>query len=296
MDSPTDPDSESLFEGQSLPLQENDEDFCITTLSCNDRKTLIPTIRAFLKETEMPDKWKWWILIQGCSCTYIDEIISYLKSLDNNDRFNLLISETNLGLSKGNNILIQATQNYKYILHLEDDWICLPPSITGVSKNWLTTCLQFLDQHPEVSTLFLRKYATPQEKFKFAWNRHIKYKCHKYTDNFNFSKKMEGSPIEYVNEIKFQQIPQFLFTFNPCIRRNEDYFKLGIYPLNEYNDAITKRENWTLTLPKDAPYWGWCESLTMEKLRDSITYNVAAGIFGHFEDWITKLKEQNIEV
>ncbi len=256
--------------------------FTIATLTCNDRESLFLTIESFCKNTNINCDWH--IFLQGCTGEYLNRVTQFIEQFKN-VQFHLKTHQTNLGLSKGQNVIADMVKEYEYVLQLEDDWYCLPEKITGLSKEWLETCLQFLEKNKHVSTLYLRKYVDEMEKFKYAWTRHVEYKNHVYKKNFNYAKKMEGSDTRVFQEIKFQHIPQFLFTFNPCIRRNTDYYKVGVFPLLELKDINSKRGEWLATTPEDVPMWGWCEAIAMEKTRNLITYNVGSGIFGHQEDW-----------
>lgn len=282
-------------------------EFCITTLCCNDRKTLFAVLTAFSIRTKIPDGTVWTLLLQGCADSFVEKVKELSEKIKVNQnyclRFEFLVYKENMGLSRGMNTLAEKTKHFKYILHVEDDWLCLPHKITSVDWNWLFLCLRFLRSRPEVSTIYLRKYVDAAEKQKFAWTKHAFYNCHTHKDNFNYADKMKFKPkikyaiedqIEKGNNVtaSFQEIPTFLFTFNPCIRRNEDYFKAGAYPLQEFADAVAKREQWTLTQYDEAPQWGWCEAFAMEKIRDLICYNFEAGVFGHYEDWIARLEKE----
>lgn len=206
-------------------------------------------------------------------------------------RFVLRILEKNVGLSKGNNILAECAKPYTYVVNLEDDWILLPPSFTAVSNNWLTQCLAFMDKYSSVSTLFLRQYSTEKEKLQYGWTRNIPYSNHKFAlSNFNYAEKMRNPQlaqpaIQLGNEILFRHIPQFLFSFNPTLRRNNDYYqKAKIFPLVEYEDINTRKQNWSQTKLNTIPAWGNCEAVTMELHRDLTTFYVQDGLFVHHED------------
>lgn len=201
-------------------------------------------------------------------------------------RVGMYVVEQNLGLSKGNNLLCDLVKEYEYVLNVEDDWTLLPEKMTQCPPTWLTTCLTFLDANRDVSTLFLRKYATAQEKWQYGWTRVISYRDHQYRNqNFNWAAKIKGSDVKMCGDLKFQHIPTFLFTFNPAIRRNADYYKANVFPLNEFEDVNRRRNEWKQTQEDTIVKWGWCESLAMEKHRDLKTYNVQSGCFGHYEDW-----------
>lgn len=256
----------------------------ILTLTCNNRNALFETIQSFVNNTSF-DQLDWVIFAQGCTVDHIERLQNLTKNVGNKVNFNVVVSEKNLGFSKGHNHLAEYGKSYKYVLMVEDDWYCLPSRYTNLENNWLTTSLSFLEENRDVSTLFLRKYRNDREKHQFGWTRSIPYMCHQYKDNFNYSEKMKDSKIVQYKDIKFQHIPNFLFTTNPYLRRNEDYSKCGVFPLPEYPDISSKIGEWKLTGYGDAQNWGWCEALTMEKIRHLITYNVGSGIFGHNEDW-----------
>lgn len=261
--------------------------FAVTTLTCNDRNTIFKTIAAFVLNTDISKKIDWFIFAQGCSEPFLASLKKLTEKIEaeKNVQFHLTASEKNLGLSKGSNVLAEQTKDYKYVLNLEDDWILLGKDVTNIEKEWLDLCLQFLEEDEKVSTLFLRKYHDSGEKARYGWSKGIPYQCHKHKDNFNWKEKMKGSLKVYYHGIIFQEIPHFLFTFNPCIRRNEDYYNANVFPLQEFDDVNTIKEKWTDSGDKNIPHWGWCEALTMEKTYDLTTFNVGAGLFGHFEDW-----------
>ena len=83
------------------------------------------------------------------------------------------------------------------------------------------------------------------------------------------------------------EIKNFLFTFNPVIRRNKDYIEKNVYPLPEYNDKdeiIEFKDDSLYEKKHENDRWGWCEANTMEKIRDLRTYMYENGIFYHFDD------------
>lgn len=310
--------------------------FAITTLTCNNRLSLLTVIRFFLQHSQVPSGTQWFIFFQGCSSqhiasceqTLIDELSNrygishvwrhtsvpnrhhqlgtkpmYAESLDLDDKsvyrkevveftIHCLISSDNLGLSRGNNILNLAVQDFEYVLLLEDDWVALPSSLCpSRDSHWISTLLDFLDLHTNVSTLFLRQYSDDREKEQFGWSRGIPYKCHQHADhNFNYATKMKGSFTMMFRGVKMQHIPDFLFTFNPHIRRNADYYRAKVFPLPEFQDLHHKQGAWTITKEGDCPHWGSTEALTMEKTRHLKTFNVASGWFGHLEDFEGKLR------
>lgn len=263
-------------------------------------------IRFLLAHYDIPMGTEWFILLQGCSNDHITKVQSILTTLltdghsqqihdghllvhNSTITIHLLLSPTNLGLSKGMNILNVAVRDFKYVLLLEDDWIALPTAIlettTLLPRDWISLTLNFLDYHPTVSTIFLRRYRDEKEKNQFGWSRGIPYRCHHHQNNFNYADKMKGSWKIPFHSLSFQQIPDFLFTFNPHIRRNEDYYRANVFPLPEFADINSKQDKWTITKEGDCPDWGSTEALSMEKTRHLVTFNMNQGVFGHFEDF-----------
>jgi hypothetical protein len=290
---------------QSISTNTTSKKFAITTITCNNRDTLFPTIETFCdpernsyfsnKDDGQDNISKcdidWYILLQGCNVEHIKKVTSCTEKYDySNLRFILLVSKQNLGLSVGNNKLAAKVKDYKYVLHIEDDWITLDPLVTNVNNNWLETSIQLLDQNPSIATVFLRKFHDGYNTG--LWNQESSYKTFKYDDNGNYKKKMVGSNVIVLHDIQFQHIPKFLFTFNPAIRRNHMYYQCSVYPLLEKQDirvSTNNETNWKMTQYEDVPEWGWCEADAMEKTRDLTSYNLNSGIFGHHEDWVPLL-------
>lgn len=285
--------------------------FALTTLTCNNRLTLFPVIQSVFRNCTWPKGTFWFIVLQGCSAEHVAQVVKTFRECMGGSRcqvkefgashtviFNtricvhLLCIPENLGLSKGNNVLAVAARSFKYVMFVEDDWYALPEEITHVVPNWVSACLSFLETNPTVSSLFLRKYATEAEKFQYGWTRQIGYVCHRFAENFNYAANMKNSKVMTHDGIKFQHIPNCLFTFNPCIRRNKDYYEAGVFPLPEFADVSKRQGQWNATKEGEIHEWGSCEALSMEKTRHLQTFNVAAGLFGHFEDFQTILAER----
>jgi hypothetical protein len=273
--------------------------FCLATLNCNDRDTLFKTVSSLLKTITIENAntiYPWHIYMQGCSDEFINKFTIYTQEQQTIYpwiKFIIHTNKVNEGLSKGLNKVNDITLKYEYVLFIEDDWYCLPSRITGLTNNdWLTTCIEFMDNDPMTSTIALRRYHDDQEKFQYGWTRTIPYYCHKYKDNFNYAQKILDSNKEIIwKELRFKHVPRYLYTNNPCIRRNYDYYKAGLYPFQEYPDINTNRGTWTGNDSKDVPYWSWFEGMSMEKTIDLVTYYLDEGIFGHYEDWKQDLDE-----
>jgi O-antigen biosynthesis protein len=268
----------------------------VTFLSYNDNELLIPTIKEFLNGTDFDGvEFEVQILVQCCSKAYIMSIEALCKSYKNY-RIILHTEEQNLGVSRGGNFLYNETRDSKYVLHIEDDWM-----LYKADRNWLKASIQRLENNSNISTIALRKFGTDKERFDYGWSRNIPYVCHQHKDNFNYQDKLGDTEMEFVfdgigfRNHNFVPIRNFLFTFNPVIRRNADYLKCGVYPLPEFDDGDNSNvmyvENKKIHTNEK---WGWCEAISMEKTRELNTEMYESGIFVHFDDWIEELKSEGL--
>jgi glycosyltransferase involved in cell wall biosynthesis len=280
----------------------------ITFLSHNDNFTLFYTLTEFFKYTQFGFKTNIYILIQNCSPSYrrsLENLINILKKKDNlffekdNVIFEIISIQENLGVSKANNLLYEKSKDCDYVLHIEDDWI-FSPCKYPFPCDWLLSCIEILSREKSnISTISLRAYGNENEEYKYGWSRTIPYLCHTYTDNFNYKNKIDFTKpniICYNNYFNFYSIPNFLFTFNPCIRVNKDYVEKGVYPLIEFEDKDTIEKFNENTKIHDSPSWGFCEALTMEKTRDLNTLLFEKGIFYHQDDNLDILEEKGLSI
>lgn len=229
-------------------------------------------LREFLRQTRIPAQTTWYFVMQNCSDAFANEILELCRN-----RVDVVLARfpSNLGLSKAMSCAIKLAAHAEFVLNIEDDWVLLDTHVPN--DEWLQTCLTTMHTTPDLSTIFLRAYNTDLEKWQYGWTRTIPYRCHKHTDNFNFASKV--APMPRVSEQKgcsFRRIPDFLFTFNPCLVRNADYHKTA-YPL-----PVFAQDQKAETHSAD---WGNCEALTMEKTRHLLTFWLNEGVFGHYEDW-----------
>jgi|SRR3989338_380605 len=251
----------------------------IATLHCNNRQSIFETIETLDQNSQIKDNIEWNIYVQGCEKEHIEKIKKMMD--DKSIKYIIRENPINEGWSKGMNKLYEQIKGYKYVLHLEDDWKCLPCSKSGFPINWLSICEKYMNDNPHVSTLFLRKYLSAQEKSQYGWTREIYYNCFKYSKPFCYSEKMKSTPKNYYYGMTYQQIPEFLYTANPSIFRTSDYFSAGIYPFYELDDKHNLQTHWKTTTYQDCPVWGCSEALTMEKTRHLISMNVNSGCFVH---------------
>jgi GT2 family glycosyltransferase len=259
---------------------------CLSTLHCNDRKTIFRLIRSVVENTQSIQL-NWTILAQGCSEKHIEELQTFIQTQESSStiKFRIHSVKENLGCGKGHDLLAKLTKEYYYIVLLEDDWFFNKSKQNlSTETNWLIDCVSFMNSHPHVSTIYLRKYNNDEEKNKSGWGRSFNYTCHRYNgENFNYRKKL--GEIEMFNGKEFRQIKNFLFTFNPHIRHNRDYYRAGVFPLDTRRDEVSAgQQEWSTNVHKVNPTWGWSEAMAMEKTRDLITYNYERGCFSHCEE------------
>jgi hypothetical protein len=276
---------ESLFLDHVEWVSHTTRRMCVATLHCNNRKTIFKTIKTFLEETICPDQLDWIILSQGCTDEHNQQLEEAFQSTSIKPIIIPLL--VNMGWSKGMNELYRliSERNYTYVLHLEDDWICdtsFGSKSAGKNVQWLGDCLCFLDNHPDVSTLFLRQYRSDMEKMHYGWSRSFRYQCFRQPNEpFNYAEKIKSTSIIPFRSLEFREIPHFMYTANPTIFRLDDYIQRGIFPFPVYQDASQNQEYWSTTSITDAPEWGQAEALSMEKLLGSKCMNVNRGFFYH---------------
>lgn len=257
--------------------------FCVTLLTCNDRNTTEKTITSFLENTNIPvEKLDFYVYAQGCTQEYISKLQSITHHKIN---FHWIVKEENKGLTFALNELNDAVKEYTFVLFLEDDWICLPDD----NKEWLNDSLNFLEQNNIVTTLYLRKWSGDAEKNKYGWTRTVEYYIHKNKGNFNYGNKLKsmGNHKTKVGSTTFQYIHEYLYSNNPNIHRNSDYYKAGIFPFIPHEDIKNSFGKWTDSNSSDkiTKCWGYSEAYSMEKHLGLLAYYVDDGIFGHYEDF-----------
>jgi glycosyltransferase involved in cell wall biosynthesis len=247
-------------------------ELALTTVSYNSRHTLPTVVESVLQETVFPQGMRWYFLLQNFTDEAVEQIVDLCK-----DKVSICIIRfaENIGLSKAMRFIIEQTKYYKYVLHIEDDFKLLKNCVAFSGKKWLVECVDFMERHADVSTVFLRAYATDQERWQYGMTRKIPYVCHKFKDNFNYVDKMKTSERIKKDGITWTHIPTFLFTFNPCLVRNKDYHE-KVYPIPTF-DLDTKAAG-------KFGNWGNVEALIMERTRDFKCFWLNAGLFGHMED------------
>lgn len=249
----------------------------VATLHCNNRSAIFEVVDTFAKETSSRD-FTWVIFSQGCEPSHNDEIVARLES--HGFRHQMIRHDENLGWSKGMNALyeILVRDGYDYVLHLEDDWLC---HHNTNNRRWLDDICVYLHENPRVSTLFLRKYVSDEDKHMYGWTRNIFYQCFQHANPFNYQDKIQTQPKINFRSLVLRRIPEFLYSANPTLFRLRDYMDKHVFPFPQFDDTSHKQGEWKTTTMEDASQWGFSEALAMEKIRDLVCMNVNKGFFYH---------------
>jgi GT2 family glycosyltransferase len=248
--------------------------FTIATLTCNDRNSLKNTIDCIKKYTNL-DGFTWTIYAQGCS----DEFLKTVPLMFENTGIDLRLfaNKENEGCSKGFNRLWEYIKDYDFVLNIEDDWYLLEQANT----DWLKTCIEYMKDHESADILYMRRYMSDQEKWQYGWNRHFSYIFFNGRLRYNYEALMKKTTPHEYKGMKFQQIPEFMFTNNPCLFRTSSYKKVNIFPIMEQpGDRHDIKGDWTDS-SKFVSGWGYAEASIAEKTADLNTFYVNDGMFIH---------------
>lgn len=213
--------------------------FAIGTLTHDDIKRdeyLGNTIVSFLDSIDYPERIDWFIYHNGSIDSPIFDVIETV-SHDYIDKvkFSFRCGMVNNGVGYGINQLNTYLKDYQYSLFLEGDWLTLPQNISGKNKNWLVDSLDLMDKE-NLDQIQLRRYLNDVDDRQFGlgyWTN--ERNVEKIEDGYVFLKERE-------------------YTNNPHIRRNQTYFDLGIFPLQEFFD-----EEGNPTELKTSTHWGQAE-------------------------------------
>lgn len=249
----------------------------ISTLHCNDRNAIFEVIESFAQQTSSRD-FTWVVYSQGCSSQHNEQIRQTFLRF--HFQYELIEHAENLGWSRGMNALYDymGFEKFDYVLHLEDDWICHPETN---NLDWFDDCCIYLHLHPDVSTLFLRKYISDEDKYMYGWTRNIFYQCFTHPNPFNYHEKIKSESTLSFRSLSLRRIPEFLYSANPTLFRLKHYQNKKVFPFPEFQDISAKQGEWKTTTMQDAPQWGFSEAISMEKIRDLTCINVNKGFFYH---------------
>lgn len=162
------------------------------------------------------------------------------------------------GCGKSVNWVWEVTKNYKYTLFLEGDWVLLPQ----YSNTWLKDLIALMDTNPNVASTFLRHFRCDYEMRQY---NAVLY-WHNPANRLEESRFGDGNQLIY-------RITNGIYTNNPHLRRNSMYEKLGVLPLEVYDEADTK----------DSTNWSKPEQNAENKLRSAELFVIPDGLFEHYE-------------
>lgn len=186
----------------------------------NRRKSLEECVSSFL---------------EGCSHRPLDVYIfdngstddtrDYLSSLSDGDGVSWTVeySETDLGCAVGSNRVAQMARKHKYVLHLESDFFHLPESESGFGREWLSDAIEFMDEG-RCDYLYLRRIINEREMFMHWWSQWMVK-----VDTFG----------------KYMHCPDFWWSNNPHLRRNDAVYEAGVLPLDESKDGPKGTDAWS---------------------------------------------------
>ena len=239
--------------------------FCVCTLthSYKDRgRALKYTIKSFMDDY-IGDRFEWFIWVNITN----DEINESLKwaqeTYSDKVKFNIHISNVNLGPGGGINRLNEWSKEYEYSIFLEGDWIKVPCKVAGVSHNWIQDSINFLEKHKDITHIQLRKYLDDMDDRQYTFGHWIRPE--------NVEKVVDATGNKYVI------MKERYYTNTPCLRRMSSYYDTGVFPLNEYYD-----ENGNPTEHKGNKDWGQAEINASSRMKAAW---IQFGNFLHFEDW-----------
>lgn len=213
--------------------------FAVGTLTHDDIKRddyLWDTIISFADNTDYPGIIDWFIYLNGHVNSPIYDVVEEASNqFAHKISFHIQCGMKNNGVGYGINQLNKHLQNYKYSLFLEGDWITLPQEFTNQDKNWLVRSLDLMEKE-NLDQIQLRKYLNDVDDRQFGLG---------YWTNERNVEKVENSYV-FLKEREY--------TNNPHIRRNQAYYDLGIFPLQEFFD-----EDGNPTELKTSTHWGQAE-------------------------------------
>jgi hypothetical protein len=213
--------------------------FTVATLTHDGDKRLEylnDTVGTFLENTDFPGKIHWHFYHNGENNSPIVGKISELVSVfGERVYFSMRVGGKNMGVGYGINKINEWTQDYKYCLFLEGDWVTLSEDFTKQDKNWLIRSLELMDKE-NLDQIQLRRYLNDVDDRQFGFGYWTKESnVEKVEDSYVFLKERE-------------------YTNNPHIHRNETFFKAGIFPMQEFLD-----EDGRPTELKNGKNWGQAE-------------------------------------
>lgn len=240
--------------------------FCICTLTHSTEgrgRALEYTIKSFM-EDYIGERFEWFIWV-NISDDSINETLEWANATySDRVKFNINISDKNLGPGGGINRLNELSKEYEYSLFIEGDWLYVPSRVSGLSHHWIQESIDFLEAYPDVTHIQLRKYLDDLDDRQYTFGHWIRPE--------NVEQTVDWTGNQYVI------MKERMYTNTPCLRRMSAYYDSGIFPLKEFYDA-----DGNPTEHKGNPDWGQAELQTPGDMKAAWIFY---GAYVHFEDWL----------
>ena len=134
-------------------------------------------------------------------------------------------SDVDIGCSKGTNKAMDLVRDCEYAIHVESDFIHMNPAESGDDRMWLHRAVDFMDSG-KCDFLYLRRMRDEQEMMFHFWSQWAP----KIVDT------VDG---------KYMKCPEFWFSQNPALRRNDALYDAGTLPMPEFdNDNKSNPDAW----------------------------------------------------
>lgn len=236
---------------------------CILTLThdlSGRSKALEDTIDTFC-ENYIGPKIDWYIICNGRN-NDIDQVVSEsIEKWNYLFNFNYQVLEINLGVGVGLNKLNEFGKEYEYSFLLEGDWINMPYHVSGHDSNWFWNSIQFLDDNKDIQHIQYRRFIDDVEDRQFGIGFRV----------------LDSNLLEKVGD--FQIMKDWEYGNNPSLRRNQFFWEVGIFPLQEFFDDYGSP-----TELKESTHWGQAEIVASQykNIKSAWLY---LGNFIHHEFW-----------
>lgn len=259
--------------------------YCVQTLTHDYPEAgpfLKTVVDSFIKNTDIvsdsESKLDWYVRVNGINKD-LQTCLDYIKTTYSNIiNWHIFVGD-NIGVGAGINFLNNLCTQYKYTLFIEGDWVCLDPNLSKISRSWLKDSLNLLDKNSQVSQVFLRRHITDLEDRQYGMSN--------WFGVGNSRNTQPSTVIEGSNSFVF--LNKGIYTNNPSLKRQKDYFAADIFPLNEYYDetgAPTEIKKYHKGEVKEyGKDWGEAEVYAFQNKSTLQTFWLWPGNFAHLPDY-----------
>lgn len=257
-------------------LQVPKKKYCIQTLTHDYARAgslLKMVVDQFVKNTDIDStvngKLDWYVRVNGLNKDLQSTLDIITRQYSDLINWHIFIGE-NIGVGAGINLLNEQCLDYEYTLFIEGDWICLDSEVSGASTSWLKDSISILDKNPQVGQVFLRRHISDVEDRQYGMSNW-------FNSSSNISEQSEGAT-------NFIHLSEGKYTNNPTLKRQQSYYDVGIFPLNEYysQDGIpTEVKTYIAGKQQLHSDWGQAEIVAMPKGHNLENFWLWPGNFHH---------------